>query len=431
MLLVAGLWCSGLPLIPHLSTMQDEDNKGSEPRNVGLGFPYPVAIVALAVAALIGTFFLAQSSYTTSTKIASFFAIVTVFLSSAIVLHLRYGGEREIVIEAEEPETDRQLQALDDACEFFAGSLRSSDAFRLVASRIREMVEVRNLSLHLFDDKSVRFRAEESDGPDAERLRGRFSDLTDDGPIARSYYSQVVEIEHAKASARPSAAIPLKNGRKVFGVIHLDFEVTFDPDKLDPLLLDAIGTRSAALIQSSLSFERSQNNALTDAVTDLPNERAFFMMLESQVAESQRKGSTRPLTILSLDVGSFDDINSRFGHAGGDRALFLVAQIIKDHLRQMDFLARASADEFLVVLPTASKEISHDVIARIQTGFFGRRLKITEGESVEIDLNIGWATVGADGETPETLLRVARERKEQTKTPAPNKVVWFPSEFAS
>jgi len=75
--------------------------------------------------------------------------------------------------------------------------------------------------------------------------------------------------------------------------------------------------------------------------------------------------------------------------------------------------------------------MSHDVIARVQTGFFGRKFKVTERESIEIELNIGWAAFGTDGETPETLLRVARERKEQSKSTVPNKVVWFPTEFAS
>lgn len=411
--------------------MQDENKKASEPEEISLGVPYTVAIVCLAVVALVGTYFLAQSSYEGYIRTGLFAGMVITFLVSTVALHYWYSpASREFRDEASESQTDRRLQALDDAHEFFAGSLRGSDAFRLVASRVRDMLEFRTLTLHLVDATRMRFRAAESDGPDAEHRRGRFSDLIE-GPISRAYYSQVIEIDHATTSTRPSVAIPLKNGSEVFGVLHLDFEMNFDPSNLDLFLLDAIGTRSGSLIQSSLCYEQSQTNALTDSVTELPNERAFFMMVESQVAESQRKGSSRPLTILTLDVISFDEINNRFGHAAGDRVLSFVAQIVKDNLRQMDFLARASADEFLVVLPTASKEISHDVIARVQTGFFGRKLKVTETESIEIELNIGWAAFGSDGETPETLLRVARERKAQTKSSLPHKIVWFPNQFAN
>ncbi len=97
----------------------------------------------------------------------------------------------------------------------------------------------------------------------------------------------------------------------------------------------------------------------------------------------------------------------------------------------INFFARATADEFLVVLPTATKEISHDIIGRVQTGFFGRKLKVTDTDSVEIEINIGWAAFGTDGELPDTLVKAARARKEQSKTAAPSKVLWFPSEFAN
>ena len=413
--------------------MKDLEDTDLQSPRTSLNSLYPAVIVVTSVVALVSTYFLINSGLDATVKMWGFFGITAGFLIVSAMLHF-WVSRKNLISAVEDPnstvEGDRQLQALEDAHEFFAGSLNSPDSFRLVTSRVREIIAFRTATLYIFDDGGMCFRATESEGPDAEHRRDRVADLTD-GTIARSYFSQVVEIDHATTSSRPAVAIPLKNGPQIFGVLHLDFEMNYDLDELDLDLVDAIGTRSAPLVLSSISYEQSHENALTDSTTDLPNERAFYLVLENQVAESQRKGSSRPLTILALDVRSFDEINSRFGHATGDRVLGFVAQTIKDNLRQMDFLARASADEFVVVLPTASKEISHDVIARIQTGFFGRKLKVTESESVEIELNIGWAAFGTDGETPETLLRVARQRKDQSKTNAPNKVLWFPTEFAS
>lgn len=387
----------------------------------------------MSVIALVSTYFLTNSGIDTTVKTWGFFGIIAGFLAASALLHFRPSSKARAATTEDTNsnfEGDRHLQALDDAHEFFAGSLNSADSFRLVASRVREIFAFRTVTLYIFNESGMCFRGTESEGPDAEHRRDRVIILGED-TLSRSYFSQVVEIDHATTASRPTVAIPLKDGSKIFGILHLDFEMNYDLTALDLDFVDAMGTRSAPLILSSISYEQSQENALTDSTTDLPNERAFYLVLENQVAEAQRKGSSRPLTILALDVRSFDEINSRFGHAAGDRVLGFVAQTIKDNLRQMDFLARASADEFVVVLPTASKEVSHDVIARIQTGFFGRKLKVTESESVEIELNIGWAAFGTDGETPETLLRVARERKDQSKTSAPNKVLWFPTEFAS
>ena len=178
----------------------------------------------------------------------------------------------------------------------------------------------------------------------------------------------------------------------------------------------------------AIAYERTRANALTDVTTDLPNERAFYLVLENQVAEAQRKRGERPLTILAVDIKNFQEINCNFGHAAGDRVLNFAAQVIKDNLRQMDFVARALNDEFLVILPTADKEISHEIISRISTGFFGRRLAINDTQSVEIGLNIGWSAFGSDGETPGQLLSLAQLRKEQMKSTVPGNVIWFPQE---
>ena len=62
-----------------------------------------------------------------------------------------------------------------------------------------------------------------------------------------------------------------------------------DTSLIDASILDAIGERAAPLVLASIARERSQENALTDVTTDLPNERAFHLVLENQVAEAVRK----------------------------------------------------------------------------------------------------------------------------------------------
>ena len=109
----------------------------------------------------------------------------------------------------------------------------------------------------------------------------------------------------------------------------------------------------------------------------------------------------------------------------------VVAQVVKDNLRQMDFLARSLGDEFLAILPTASKEISQEIVARVHTGFLGRKLNIIDQEWVGIELNVGWAVFGSDGETPGQLLSLAQLRKEQAKSIEPQNVLWFPQEIVN
>jgi diguanylate cyclase (GGDEF)-like protein len=229
----------------------------------------------------------------------------------------------------------------------------------------------------------------------------------------------------------PSVAIPLTRDGEVFGVLHLFFDVIFNAEQFDASTFEAIGSRVSPLILGSIAFERSRTKALTDSTTDLPNERAFCLILENQVAEATRKRNVRPLTILTMDIKGFDDINSRFGHATGDAALNYVAKTIRDNLRQMDFFARALNDEFLAILPTASKEISPDVIARIRAGFLSSDFVVGRSVSIDIDLNFGWAAFGEDGETAQELLSMARLRKEQHKYPGSTKVLTFSKQLVN
>ncbi|MBK9767116.1 MAG: GGDEF domain-containing protein [Chloracidobacterium sp.] len=238
-------------------------------------------------------------------------------------------------------------------------------------------------------DKAVRsFKSVHAQGENAEKLTNIETPL-DAGLAGRCFESRMVQIERgvsgfnelipveALSGFRSAAAIPLVRSGEVFAVITLysDSRTAFDGSAITTL--EAIGERIAPLVLSSLSFEQSLSNALTDPVTHLPNERAFHLILENQIAETQRNPENRPLTVLALDIREFDQFNLKYGHVAGDRVLSLVANTVKSQLRQMDFFARASNDEFFAILPTANEAIAHEVISRINTSLLRLRSLLT------------------------------------------------------
>lgn len=339
-------------------------------------------------------------------------------------------------------EVERKLYSIEEAASYFGGSLKPADMFRLMASRVRDLVPFETCALFMLDRAEGRMRIVQADGPNADKLRGVETDLHN-GLAASSLVNGSVEIDrglYQQSSSIPSdiltsfqsaAALPLKRNGEVFAVLILysRSRSAFDGETVQ--LLEAICERVTPMVLGSLSFEQNLSNALTDPVTDLPNERAFFMIVENQLAESQRNREGRPLSLLAVDIKYFADVNQRFGHAAGDRILNFVAQKVKDQLRQMDFFARASNDEFLIILPTASEKVAAEVVARIHTEFAGCKYAVNDTQSVPIDLHFGLSTFWKDGETAQTLLATARERKEQSKNVIPNKVVWFPKEYVN
>ena len=398
---------------------------------------YSILTVGASLIALAFTFLLADSNFDMGAKALGFAGIIGSFLSVCTLLYFRQTGRAKADIatrglEIYNDQIDNGLLALGQANELFAGALKTSDAFRLTANRVKEFIAFQSIDLLLLDKTRTRLVVAEADGSDTRK--GFEIDLNE-GIAGRSVRDRIVEIGTESRSVgenvQPVVAVPLMHGAEVFGVLRMYFDSDFEMSAIDESVFDAIGTRAAPLILSSIAKEQSQANALTDVTTDLPNERAFFLILENQIAESMRKRDERPLTVLAFDIKDFDNINLRFGHAAGDDVLNFAARVLKDHLRQMDFLAHSAGDEYLAILPTASKEISQEIIARIHTGFFGRKLRLNDAESIEIELNVGWAAFGDDGDTPGQLLSVAQLRKGQSKSSKPNKVLWFPQELAN
>jgi diguanylate cyclase (GGDEF)-like protein len=392
-----------------------------------------VALVGTAALfAIVTTYLLANSGASVEFKTTGFSGIVAAFLFSCAFVYFRQ-VRTESDIAGFLPDDrhlakERTLDALDEMTEFLGGTIGRTDVLRLICGHIRNVVPIKTGELLLLNESRTRLVVANVEGPGGEGA-GRIVEIGE-GAAGVCYLSGEVRIEDRvlEGVRQHAVAIPLRHRSEVFGVLQLSFEAEYSPNE-DVSLHEAVGNRVSPLILSAIAFERSTSNALTDATTDLPNERAFHLILENQVAESQRKGDERPLTILAIDIKNFDEINKRFGHLAGDRTLNFAANLIKDSLRQMDFFARSRDDEFLVVLPTATKKMSSDIITRIQTSFFGRKVRLTDSDAVEVGLNFGWAAFGADGETPEQLLKTARLRKSEAKSSTSSKVLWFPHEF--
>ncbi len=105
--------------------------------------------------------------------------------------------------------------------------------------------------------------------------------------------------------------------------------------------------------------------AATDALTGTANRRHVLEAGQRLLQRCRRDG--RPCAILMLDVDRFKDINDRFGHLAGDRALRLIAKAIGDCVRPGDQIGRYGGEEFAVILPGADTHDAGIVAERVRT----------------------------------------------------------------
>lgn len=112
-------------------------------------------------------------------------------------------------------------------------------------------------------------------------------------------------------------------------------------------------SRLADLEQEAAQFKKrlaeQKFRSLQDALTELPNRAAFDERFELEIRRSQRYG--KPLAIALADVDHFKQINDNYGHSAGDKTLKVIAQALKQSLRETDFIARYGGEEFVILFP--------------------------------------------------------------------------------
>src|ERR1700730_4085846 len=158
-----------------------------------------------------------------------------------------------------------------------------------------------------------------------------------------------------------------------------------------------------------------RNLAMIDPLTGLYNRRFAEQRLAAEVARSERRG--HPLTVLTLDLDNFKEINDTYGHPAGDQVLQEFASRLNKVIRGADLAVRLGGDEFLVVLPECTLEQLKLVLQRLSSFELD-----WQGQKIPVTFSAGWKDYEM-GDRPEEMLARADEalysNKRATKTPNP------------
>jgi len=116
----------------------------------------------------------------------------------------------------------------------------------------------------------------------------------------------------------------------------------------------------------------------TDALTGVPNRRAFEEALAREVANARRH--RYPLGVVILDIDHFKSLNDNYGHQAGDEALRSFATIAASVMRKGNVLYRYGGEEFVALLPHANLAGAMTAAERLVTAVAGTPLRIGSGE---------------------------------------------------
>ncbi|WAM32736.1 GGDEF domain-containing protein [Caldicellulosiruptor naganoensis] len=167
---------------------------------------------------------------------------------------------------------------------------------------------------------------------------------------------------------------------------------------------------SQALLAQIERIEKIKNLSAEDELTGLYTRRYFIKELIMESLSCDRYGGKFCLAFFDMD--NLKLLNDFYGHAVGDKAIKMIARIIKDNIRKTDVPARFGGDEFAVIFKNCSKEAIEDRIKNIK--------KLIEEESenqlpIKIKVSCGVAVYPDDTQSLDELLKIADMRMYEEK----------------
>ena len=322
-------------------------------------------------------------------------------------------------------DAQREVFALHEIAQTIGSSLNLNDTVTLVSNKLRAIVPFDTCIIFVVDEKSGRAEAAHVAGEHADTFNKRRMNVGDGitGWVianARSMCNASPELdlvgvpEEVASNYRGVLVSPLLREDGAFGAITLYSKSRTSYTTEHVRLLESVCQHASSALNNALTFEKTKESALTDPLTELPNARAFYMMLEQKIAECQRM-SNESLAVLSMDIDDLKGINDRYGHAIGDRVLAGVAGVIRKELRQMDILTRYAGDEFVAIMPMASTYMAAAIGERIRNAVEEQKFSVRTGTVARLGISIGAACYPEDGETTEELLTAAAGRMQSNK----------------
>ena len=159
-----------------------------------------------------------------------------------------------------------------------------------------------------------------------------------------------------------------------------------------------------------------------DRFTGLLNRAVFNEQLEREVAVARREDAR--FAVAMVDIDHFKRFNDTYGHAGGDEALRLVSQTLRDSCRSSDVVARYGGEEFALILPGVMSGRAADLLERIRRVLAVKPINLPgRSKPATLTVSIGVAIWPEDGQTPAEILRRADQRLYQAKAEGRDRVI--------
>ncbi len=281
----------------------------------------------------------------------------------------------------------------------------TSELYEKIHSIILQNIDSSFMAVGIFKEKSncINLRLQ-------DKLGNSFSSKVflkdNENPIVQVFTSRQIKIvennNYLKISYYKDYStiiLPLLSANKCIGVLIVEDNYA----RQNSILYSLIANYLALVTHNIELLEKSDAYVNTDTLTLLSNHRGFQEILTNEISRAQI--NKQPLSIIMMDINNITKINRELGHAKGDEVIKLVAEKVRQNMREGDIAGRYGGDEIAIILPN-----SNSSQAKYVAEFLTYSLSCCFIDDIgPIKVSVGVATYPDCAEDKEKLLILAEQ----------------------
>jgi diguanylate cyclase (GGDEF)-like protein/putative nucleotidyltransferase with HDIG domain len=309
----------------------------------------------------------------------------------------------------EERAKSRRLTLLNNISRNIISTLNPDEMLAKIAEELEQGLDYSHIGIGLLDysAKEVVIQAEAGQRKGAlGRRLGLDGNVV--GRVARTGQMAVVAYDIPDALAErvlegsvSAIALPIVYADQLHGVLYVETDKTLDFPQEEVLFLGTLADLISGALHNAVTFQKAQEQAITDGMTGLKTHRFFMEALSAEWKRSTRAG--RPFSLVLMDLDRFKFVNDFYGHLDGDLVLQRVGHVLEMNCRRSDVVARYGGDEFIILMPETDAVQSHQLAAKLRSWISSDPVL----REKNVTSSFGVATFPVNGSTPQELIQVA------------------------
>jgi len=309
---------------------------------------------------------------------------------------------------SEEQKKTRQLQLVNDISGHAIRTLNPEEMLSKIAEEIEAGVPYDHIGIAIVDYAAKELIVQAEAGTRREAVGRRLA--FGEGLVGHVARTGQIEFHTEVASSTPqpllastvsAIALPVTYAEQLLGVLYAESAERCDFPDEDVRLLRTLADLFAGALHNALTFQKAQEQAITDGLTGVKTHRFLMEALSQEWKRSTR--ANRSFALVLMDLDRFKFVNDFYGHLEGDVVLQRVGHILEQNCRRSDVVARYGGDEFVILMPETTVEQARQLATKLRGWVASDPLL----RDKNITASFGIAGYPIHGSTPQELIQVA------------------------